>query len=76
MSNIKFLFVLMLSSLSQAQDVRGRLYGMPSRSILAPEEDNRVTQDGFGRDLMRQAVRNPLPYFNEEMTRRVSLPPF
>lgn len=75
MSNIIVFFYifLMLSSISQAEEIsRGRLFGMPSRSILSPDEDNRVTQDGFGRDLMQQAVRNPLPYFNEEVTRRVS----
>ena len=47
--------------------------GMPFRSILDAEEDARVTQNGFGAHLMRRILQNPLPFVNEEVTRRVSL---
>lgn len=45
--------------------------GMPFRSILNADEDNRETQNGFTSHLMRLAIQNPLPFFNEELTRRV-----
>lgn len=46
---------------------------MPNRSILNPDEDQRSSQDGFDPFIIRNAVNRPLPYVNEEITRRVSL---